>query len=1764
MIKSRHFSSLSSTSSNFDVTLQRSILHAIYARVMTSTLHSESRHSYSWWWDSHISPKNSKWLQDNLTDIDGKVKSMIKIINEDADSFARRADMYYKKRPELMKLVEEFYRAYRALAERYDHATGELRIAHRTMIEAFPNQDCFLPGDDPDDLKKDSDAGLNKNGLKQLNEIFQTGEAVLRELKTAEERLRKGNLQEEKEKDSSSKQGSMLLSDKNRNLDLRTMILNQSEQSGKVEAEMRRLKQVLAQMEAERDATLSQYQQSLEKLTILETELNSAQADAKELDKHASEAQIEVKELKESLKKMEAERDSSLFQFNEGSKRLASLEAMANKAVQAETESRKFKQELSRVETDKEGALAQYHESLEKISELEKKLWLADESAKMCREQNERAECEIKALKEDLSRLYKEKEDAYLQYQQCLNTISKLQNELMDVKEEVERLKGEVLLGSAQLKCAEDQCALLEEMNQSLNLEANVLVQEIAAKDEQLSEKQTELEKLMNGLQNEQSSFIQVEAMLHSLQSMHLQSQEEQRSLALDLRNGLQMLRDLELCKQDLELEIQGLREQNQGLHDMKLASSVSESGMQDEIKSLQEIKEKLEAEVKRQSDQNVVLQKQFDRLKEEIEDLYKKYSDLVLQVESSGINPKCLQSSIKDLQEENSRLKKISNEGKTENEGLLRRLEDMEGIVQKSSMLGSSFVDLKVELESSKEKMKALQDSCNALSGEKTIVMAEKTALLSQLKIITDSMQKLLENNVTLDKSLQGVNIELEGLRVKSKGLEDFCQYLKEEKSGLVTERSGLVFRLECVEKNLEELAKRFTELKDKYAGVEKERDLTRDQVAELRISLSAEKQERQFLVLSNETRLSGLEENIRHLQEENKCRKNDFEEQLEKAVNAQVEIFILQKFMKDMEEKHFSLLAECHKHAEAAKYSEKIISELESENMMQHLETEYLLDRVDNLRRGISQVLKALEIDHVSDGDPEVFLPRVRGKIKDIGRSLSDRKDENQQLLIQNDVLSAVIMQLSSDGKELTTRKEAVDHEFFLLNQQHVMLENEKHELLERSQELDILVVEKERGKDTLKVQLEALNLKQETLEKEFVILKQEHSNVLKENRFLQDKLLVTEEEKLMLDEENSGIIQQALSFANQSVVFKSSLVQTALELKRVSNEMCRLREAYADLANEARSLEEKMAIKETENTQLREIIKQLEEKNQELNVCTDWLFQKCSVEREQYNRKEVELHKAEQRLMYTEDMNEELNTTIEGLQVRYEDLDVTRGTLEQQVVELSECREHLEKEMVLLREANGSLESEVIVLSEEIEACRLREVSSVREAVLESKVHEISGLFEDLNTRRSTEIEMMKDKISLLESERADLKCKMAAYIPAIASIKDNVSSLEQTPVLCTKLHCTSTQKQQIAESKVSDMSDGSLANAKEQTSQQADEGLSELQELQSRLKAIESILAVEEVSMEQCVNASNKLKPTINETGKLKSSTNSPRTPDLRIRTHMKDIPLDHNADILSSSSGRRRSGRLSNEILALREASEKDSTFIKTRSRTSPPRSDDNMHIELDIADLFDSNPGEIEKELGVDNLEVSKTVSKQGKQSMAIIEKLASDAQKLASLQTSVQELRRRIETNKKSKTSKVEHKRLNVQLQDVENSVLQLVDMNTRLAMTMKESSLSSCSVDPTEAVEVEQALSGNVWTQARTDSEKIECLQLEMQKIEYILLTIDDDKVNTNKIVKSRFSRVHTGIILREFVYNRGRRSRKNKNSRFCCFRPSLHREV
>jgi hypothetical protein len=78
-----------------------------------------------------------------FTGMDKHVKTMLKLIEEDADSFAKKAEMYYKKRPKLLNHVEEFYIMYHSLAERYDHLTGELRKNIPTDLKKHYNLYTF-------------------------------------------------------------------------------------------------------------------------------------------------------------------------------------------------------------------------------------------------------------------------------------------------------------------------------------------------------------------------------------------------------------------------------------------------------------------------------------------------------------------------------------------------------------------------------------------------------------------------------------------------------------------------------------------------------------------------------------------------------------------------------------------------------------------------------------------------------------------------------------------------------------------------------------------------------------------------------------------------------------------------------------------------------------------------------------------------------------------------------------------------------------------------------------------------------------------------------------------------------------------------------------------------------------------------------------------------------------------------------------------------------------------------------------------------------------------------------------------------------------------------------------------------------------------------------------------------------------------------------------------------------------------------------------
>ncbi|XP_075488587.1 kinase-interacting protein 1-like [Primulina tabacum] len=136
-------------------------------------LQRAANNAYSWWWASHVRTKQSKWLEQSLQDMEEKVQSMLKLIEEDGDSFAKRAEMYYKRRPELINSVEESYRAFRALADRYDHLSKDLQNANRTIATVFPEQIQFEMEEDedcatPKTLKKSQIPSMNMSNVPKV------------------------------------------------------------------------------------------------------------------------------------------------------------------------------------------------------------------------------------------------------------------------------------------------------------------------------------------------------------------------------------------------------------------------------------------------------------------------------------------------------------------------------------------------------------------------------------------------------------------------------------------------------------------------------------------------------------------------------------------------------------------------------------------------------------------------------------------------------------------------------------------------------------------------------------------------------------------------------------------------------------------------------------------------------------------------------------------------------------------------------------------------------------------------------------------------------------------------------------------------------------------------------------------------------------------------------------------------------------------------------------------------------------------------------------------------------------------------------------------------------------------------------------------------------------------------------------------------------------------------------------------------------------
>ncbi|KAL0700592.1 hypothetical protein Bca4012_056714 [Brassica carinata] len=1117
---------------------------------------------YSWWWDSHISPKNSKWLQENLTGMDSKVKQMIKVIEEDADSFARRAEMYYKKRPELMKLVEEFYRAYRALAERYENATGVIRHAQQTMAEAFPNQDPMMFGA----------LGISSSHMSTVKRNI----AFMEDPQSNGKGLKIGKARK-----------ALNFNDAADGINGRNAkVLSESERASKAEAEIVALKDALAKVQAEKEANLAQFDHNLERLSNMESDVSRAQEDSRCLNERATRAEAEVGTLRETLSKLEVEKDSSLLQYQQCLENIADLEeriSLAHKeagevnerASKAEAEIITLKQSLVGSDNDKEAALVQYQRCLETISNLEERLRKAEEDARLMNQRAENADGE---------------------YQQCLETIADLKLKLFHAQEETQRLSREIEDGVAKLKFAEEKCVVLERSNQNLHSELDGLLKKLGNQSHELTEKQKEMGKLWTIVQEEHLRFMEAETAFQTLQQLHSQSQEELNTLALELQNRSQILKDMEARNSGLLEEVQEAKNENKSLNELNLASAASIKSLQEEVSRLRETIQKLEAEVELRVDQRNALQQEIYCLKEELSQMGKKHQSMVEQVELVGLHPEGLGSSIKELQKENSKLKEIKERENMEKTALLEKLELMEKLVEKNLLLENSISDLNSELETIRGKLKTLEEACMSLAEEKSELHSEKNMLVSRLQSATENGKKLSEENRLLENSLFDANAELEALKSKLKSLEDSCHGLNDDKSSLVKERESLLSRMDLMRKSIEDMEKEQAELNVKVLELATERESCLEKIKELGVSLDAKDRDYASFVQLSESRMNGMKSKISHLQDENQRKEREYQGELDRAHDAHVEITVLQKCLQEWLEKSSSLVAENQNLKQAAHLLEKLVSELEHENIGKQVQIDSSVDCIKVLRTGIYQVLMKLEvIPGIDSGDEnsqdQTNIHEILSRLDEMQTMLLKIQRENHQGTIENLVLVEFLRQLKS---EAVAGKNILEKELESQRSQLLLSRDENQKIICMNGELTKKVNQGVDREEVLKVKIEDVH-KQSAIENLVLVeflgqLRSEADGLVTEKSALEKELESHRDQLSFWRNETkkfSHMIGELTTKVNQGVNREEVLRmevddlhrQSAIENLILVEALRQLKSEAAGIATEKKTLEEEL---------------------------------------------------------------------------------------------------------------------------------------------------------------------------------------------------------------------------------------------------------------------------------------------------------------------------------------------------------------------------------------------------------------------------------------------------------------------------------------------------------------------------------------------------------------------------------------------------------
>ncbi|RVX20708.1 Protein NETWORKED 1D [Vitis vinifera] len=803
--------------------------------------------------------------------------------------------------------------------------------------------------------------------------------------------------------------------------------------------------------------------------------------------------------------------------------------------------------------------------------------------------------------------------------------------------------------------------------------------------------------------------------------------------------------------------------------------------------------------------------------------------------------------------------------------------------------------------------------------------------------------------------------------------------------------------------------------------------------------------------------------------------------------------------------------------------------------------------------LRTGMYHVSRALDIDAEHRAEDKIdqdqtVLNDIICQLENTKSSVCKTQDENLQSIVQKLVLVTVLEQLGLEATQLATERNTLDEECRIRSEQFSSLQSETHQLLEVNEKLRLKVREGDHKEEVLTAEIGILQGKLLELQEAHGNLQKENSLMLEEKGSLSKKFLSLEEEKRILEEENWVVFGETISLSNLSLIFKDFITEKSVQLKELGQNLEELHNVNYALEEKVRTMEGKLGMVEMENFHLKDSLEKSENELNTVRSFADQLNHEIENGRDILSRKETELLEAGQKLSALRDEKAELHKTVEVVKSECDEVKVIREDQEKQILKLSEENDHQKKENGCLREVNRGLEAKLWKLCEEIEEAKVRE---------ETLNHDLQ--------RGRDEVELWETQAAAFFSELQISNVREAFLKRRCMSLSKHISTVhealfkEKDAKLVGHLHVERSQ----------DCSENQIA--------MVPEGNSDLQDLQTRIKAIEKgLIEMERLALEEHLDTNAKLEAAMKQIEELKSQRSFRReniqtsrhlnpqqeeeelgdgTCDDR-KLHTKDIMLDQISECSSYGISRRETAEVDDQMLELWETTDPNGSIALTVAKAHKGATAPVGYHQVVAEGHKSEHPSSeimVEKELGVDKLEISKRFVEPGQEGnkRKTLERLASDAQKLTNLQITVQDLKKKVQFTEDSRNVKgIEYDTVKGQLEEVEGAILKLCDSNSKLTKNIEDNSLS----DGKPAMELEESRSvrrGRISEQARKGSEKIGRLQLEVQRIQFLLLKLDDEKESK---AKTRISEPKRRVLLRDYLYGGRRTTHKRKKAHFC----------